>query len=137
MRLFVIGILMMLTATALAADNPTPAADRDYYTMRQYLVTRDGTDNLIATLRFDPVKDWKWNAKYPTKFTIKEDSHGKLPYHLVGEHIELVDESPVQVWLELKPSASAKAMRQRFTVTAAYSFCNKLVCRTFKRDIDF
>jgi len=137
MRLFVIGILMMLTATALAADNPSPTIDRDCYTMKQYLVTRNGTDNLIAALKFEPVKDWKWNTKYPTKFTIKSGSTGKLPYHLVGVHIELADGDPVQVWLELEPSVYAKVWRQRFTVTAAYSFCNEFVCRTFKRDVNF
>jgi hypothetical protein len=139
MKYFIIAATLLLTSAGIAADtdNPDPAIDEAVYVINRYIVTRADTKNLIAAMKFMPTKGWKWNTKYPTSFTIKEGKTGKVPYHLIGEHIELVDGEPAHVWLELKPSVYAKVVRQRFTVTAVYSFCNKTVCQTFKRDVDF
>jgi len=123
-----------------ASGSPTPDEDDKYYSLRQYAVTVENRENLIAVLRFTPAKGWKWNKKYPVKLSILKPVNGKRPYELVERHIEEVDfekQPEIAVWMDLKPSTAAKIRRQRFTVEASYSFCNKTTCRVFKRNIKF
>lgn len=129
---------VLLSAPANGA--PDPNDDREYYSLRQYAVTVENRENLIAVLRFSPATGWKWNKKYPVKLDILKPVNGKRPYELVEHYIEEVEfekQPEVAVWMDLKPSTAAKIRRQRFTVEARYSFCNKTTCRVFKRDIKF
>ena len=142
MKKFIICLAIAATTllSAPASGTPDPGDDRECYSLRQYAVTVENRENLIAVLRFTPAKGWKWNKKYPVKLSILKPVNGKRPYELVERHIEEVDfekQPEIAVWMDLKPSTAAKIRRQRFTVEASYSFCNKTTCRVFKRNIKF
>ena len=142
MKRFILCAIIACTALMPLTANGSPSPDEDnkYYSLRQYAVTVENRENLIAVLRFSPAPGWKWNKKYPVKLDILKPVNGKRPYELVEHYIEEVEfekQPEVAVWLDLKPSTAAKVRRQRFTVEARYSFCNKTTCRVFKRDIKF
>tara|TARA_R110001592_G_scaffold326290_1_gene607067 strand:- start:817 stop:1245 length:429 start_codon:yes stop_codon:yes gene_type:complete len=142
MRRIIICLAIAATTLLSAPANgaPDPNDDREYYSLRQYAVTVENRENLIAVLRFSPAKGWKWNKKYPVKLSILKPANGSRPYQLVEHHIEEAEfekRPEVAVWMDLKPSRAAKIYRQQFTVEANYSFCNKTTCRVFKRNIKF
>ena len=133
-----ISALLVATTCLAAADNPSPTTDKLVYTTTQYIVERPDTKNLIAVIKFEAKPGWKWNESYPSKFVMKKGASGKLPYKLLAHHVEHGDKEELpQVWMELEPSVYAKVTRQKFTVTAKYSFCNETSCLVFHRDVRF
>jgi len=139
---FILCAIIACTALMPLAANGSPSPDEDdkYYSLRQYVVTVESRENLIAVLRIIPAEGWKWNEKYPVKLDILKPPNGTRPYKLVEQYVEQLNKikpAEVAVWLDLKPSLAAKVNQQHFTVEASYSLCNKTTCRVFKRDIKF
>ena len=133
-------VLALSSASAIGA--PSPDDDGEYYSLRTYLFEVEKRENLIGVLRLKPKSGWKWNEKYPVNLSILKPENGKRPYKLAEQHVEQIelegDPIPeVAIWMDLQPSKVAKVYRQRFTVRARYSFCDKTTCRVFKRDIKF
>ena len=138
MKKLIIGLLLIiLCMPALAKDKKVPRAhvDKDYYSVVQYLVKRAKSENPIAVLRFEPTEGWKWNKKYPARFTIEDKNKSLSVLRWHTEYIE-TDQHPnaIEIWLELK---SAVTQPNRFTIQGKYSFCNSTSCAVFKREIAF